>query len=433
MWRRPASTDVGTQPNVATDVDRWDPLAGFDLVNRNGETVFKVGRELLRAGGQAVEAAVEEGFPAGTELEYDGGAWVVVLPYERHDEPAEPTVVVDLRPAPGYEWAEHDGRQVLRLLDTTAAAGPRPALRPPGGRDGWRWCPAGELGWVLVPPPGGPPPAAPVEAAPVAPSAPPPPAPVPPPRPTAPPTAAAPIEAAAPDPVGRQAPTRRGRLLDVLGIVLIVLGLVIAAVLLLNRSGHNGDDDAAALAEVLGVAPADLLAAVTPHEPGELPTSVAPPVDPLARIEATALVLIDVDETDAARLAEAVAGTPTPGQHLVVLLELAGDAPSPEAGYRYALLDATRPVVRPPEGDDGDGLARLDLGGAYFYDPALDAVAAEPGGGLTGAFATHLGRYVVIGVPRAELAGGTVFGHAAVRPAGTGPIGYMLSPPYQVD
>ncbi len=132
---------------------KWDLLDGFDLVTRAGESVFRVRPELLAAGGAAVEEAVEEGFPPGSELKYGDGGWVVVLPYDEETGPGEPEVVLEERrlpPAPGYEWAERRGRPVLRLRD--GGASPRPALHPPGA--GWRWRPDDELGWVLVPPPG---------------------------------------------------------------------------------------------------------------------------------------------------------------------------------------------------------------------------------------------------------------------------------------
>lgn len=431
VGKRPPRMDAAAQPELIVDLDRWDLLAGFDLVPRDGTTVFRVGTELLRDGGRAVEAAVEAGFPDGTELEYLDGSWVVVLPYDRGDSLDAPARPVDLEPPPGYEWAEHDGRPVLRLRERSDEV-ERPAFHPPGGRAGWRWRPAGDLGWVLVPPPGLT--RRPAAAPPAAP-------PRPRPRP-----ADASMPAPAPAPAS-PAPTRpaetpdraarRSRVLDLLGVVLIALGLGVAAVLLLPGGDDEGvPADAAELAGLLGVAPADLLAAVTAHQPAELTTSVAPPTDPVAQVVATALVLIDVDEADAARLAESVAGSPAPGQQLVVLLVLGGDEPALDASYRYALFDAARPVIRAPEGDDADGTARLDLRRAYFYDPAAGELVAvaQPGGEevATAAFAARSGRYVIIGAPLEELTGGTVFGHALVRPSGTGPIAYTLSPPYQV-
>ncbi len=438
------STGVAAGLEVTVDLDRWDVLAGFDLVPRGGETVFKVGTELLRSGGRAVEDAVDAGFPAGTELEYRDGAWVVVLPYDRDDELEAETGPVELDPPPGYAWAELDGRPVLRLV--SEADPNRPAFHPPGGRTGWRWRPAGELGWVLQPPAGlapepvrarrpalppaprpapeRPASALPAHAVPAAPA-------------TAPPRVRQPAPERASTPVRRPSPSRRGRLLDVVGIVLIAIGLGVAGVLLLSRGGGGGDapPEAADLATLLGVAPADLLAAVNLHDPGELPTSIAPPSDPMAGMVATALVLVDLDAGEAARLAESLSGAPGPGQHLVMLIELVGDEPAPDAEYRYALLDATRPVVRIPEGDDADGTARVDLRRAYYFEPAAGRVTAVGYPDLTevptGAFAARAGRYVMIGVPRDELTGGAVFGHALVRPAGTGPVGYTFSPPYQ--
>lgn len=468
MWLPPPSTDVYDAARrsplwpgrrrgrllVVSDPDLWDPLAGFELVADGGATRFRVGEELLREGAQAVEAAVEVGFPPGTELEYAGGGWVVMLPYDREDAPPAPGGPVDLPPAPGHEWAESDGRPVLRPLNPAG----RPVLRPPRGQPGWRWRPDDELGWVLVPPPDDAPapvdtpvppdrrPEPPVSYVPPVDSEPPRalPSPAPPPPPAQPPRVAPrpPSPPAEPAPLAPPAPTaapgrRRGRLLDVLGIVLVVLGLGLGAVLLLDLGGGDAGGDvpaaAANLAELFGVPAEELADAFNRHDAAEVVPGEVPPQDPLAQIVASALVLVDLDDADAARVSAAAAGTVEPGQQLVMVLELAGDEATPSTRYRFGFLDAASPALAGPDG--GDGVARVELELGYLYsEPDGVVVAMEPNrhaSPVSGAFALREGRYVALGLTRDSLAGTTVFGQALATRPGAPPT-YTLTPPYRV-
>ncbi len=456
---------------------KWDLLDGFDLVTRAGESVFRVRPELLAAGGAAVEEAVEEGFPPGSELEYGDGGWVVVLPYDETG-PGDPEVVLEERrlpPAPGYEWAERRGRPVLALLD--GGAGPRPVLHPPGA--GWRWRPDDELGWVLVPPPGvGPAPEAPGPASASASairSAPPPvvPSPVdrsvaPPPRRAAPPPAVAPAPAtrspvptptirtppAAPAPAPRadeapvakppvpvpaaeppapaaQKPRRPFGLLDVAGLALIVGGIVLGAVLLFGGRGTSVPAELEEIGDALGVPSDQLLSSFNAHEPGDVLTDTPPANDPLAEITASALVLIDLTEDEAERLGEAAAGRAAPGRQLVLLMELAGDSPPPGTRYRYSFFDASGTALVP---GDGGPVVPADFHRRYLFDEAAGTVASlDPAGRVVNegtAFALSEGPFVAIGVARDDLAGTSVFGQAAAVRTG-GPSVYTTTPPYQ--